>query len=325
MAYSDLAVKTFGRNQQHQTREGKMKAIVVSQYGGPEVLEYKEIADPSPGPDEVLIRVAAASINPFDLKQRSGELKEFAPIAFPGVLGIDVSGTVISCGEKVQGFTPGDRVFGMADQTYAELCVAKATSLVKVPASLDLVEAAAIPLVTTTGHQLISNGASVKQGQSVLVTGALGSVGRSAAYVAKLRGATVIAGVRKKQCQEAEELGVDNVLAVDDADAVKGLQLLDAVADTVDGATAALLMGKVQSGGIFASVLGPPKNSGQFPAVTVIPVFASPDSSVLSEMSKAVAEGRLSIPIAAKMSLKEAGEGHILVAKGTRGKVLLLP
>src|SRR5260221_8365316 len=140
-----------------------MKAIIVSQYGGPEVLECKDIADPSPGPDEVLIRVAAASINPFDLKRRSGEAKAFAPISFPGVLGIDVAGTVISCGEQVKGFTVGDRVFGMADQTYAELCVAKATRLAKVPSSLDLVEAAAIPLVTTTGHQLITRGAPVKQ------------------------------------------------------------------------------------------------------------------------------------------------------------------
>jgi NADPH:quinone reductase-like Zn-dependent oxidoreductase len=81
----------------------KMKAIVVSQYGGPEVLEYKDFPDPSPGPDEVLVRVAAASINPFDLKRRSGEAKAFAPINFPGVLGVDVAGTVISCGEQVTG------------------------------------------------------------------------------------------------------------------------------------------------------------------------------------------------------------------------------
>ncbi len=302
-----------------------MKAIIVSQYGGPEVLECKDIADPSPGPDEVLIRVAAASINPFDLKRRSGEAKAFAPISFPGVLGIDVAGTVISCGEQVKGFTVGDRVFGMADQTYAELCVAKATRLAKVPSSLDLVEAAAIPLVTTTGHQLITRGAPVKQGQLILVTGALGGVGRSAVYTAKSFGATVIAGVRKKQSQQAEELGADSIIAVDDADAIKGLQMLNAVADTVDGATAEMLIEKVKAGGIFASVLGAPQNSGRFPAVKVVPVFAEPDARTLSVMSKAVAEGELSIPIAAKMKLKETSDAHALVAKGTHGKVLLLP
>jgi NADPH:quinone reductase-like Zn-dependent oxidoreductase len=302
-----------------------MKAIIVSQYGGPEVLEYKDIADPSPGPDEVLIRVAAASINPFDLKRRSGELKAFAPINFPGVLGVDVAGTVIRCGEKVTGFTAGDRVLGMADQTYAELCLAKATNLAKVPPSLDLVEAAAIPLVTTTGHQLITRGATVKRGQSILVTGAVGGVGRSAVFVAKSLGATVLAGVRKQQFQEAKELGADSVIAVDDASVLKELQMLDAVADTVDGATADLLIGKVKSGGIFASVLGAPQNSGGFPAVKVVPVYAESDSRALSEMSRAVAEGRLSIPIAKKMKLKEAGDAHALVAKGIHGKVLLLP
>ena len=103
-----------------------MKAIVIARYGGPEVMEYKDYPDPSPGPDEVLVRVAATSINPFDIKQRSGEGKAFAPIAFPGVIGVDLAGTVIRCGDKVRGFAAGERVFGMAAQTYAELCVAKA-------------------------------------------------------------------------------------------------------------------------------------------------------------------------------------------------------
>src|SRR5271156_4063042 len=103
-----------------------MKAIVVSRYGGPEVLEYKEFPDPSPGQDEVLVRVGATSINPFDLKQRSGAAKAFAPINFPGILGLDFAGTVVRCGEKVKGFSEGDRVFAMAGQTYAELCVVRA-------------------------------------------------------------------------------------------------------------------------------------------------------------------------------------------------------
>src|SRR5262252_7308891 len=101
-----------------------MKAIIVSRYGGPEVLEYKDCPDPSPGPDEVLVRVAATSVNPFDIKRRSGEAKAFAPIKFPGIIGVDVAGTVISCGAKVQAFTAGDRVLGMAERTYAERCVA---------------------------------------------------------------------------------------------------------------------------------------------------------------------------------------------------------
>ncbi len=302
-----------------------MKAILVSQYGGPEVLKLGDSPDPSPGPDEVLVRVAAASINPFDLKQRSGEAKAFAPINFPGILGVDVAGTVISCGPDVKGFSAGDRVFGLAGNTYAELCVAKAASLAKIPAGLDLVAAAALPLVITTGYQLIANGASVQRGQSVLVTGALGSVGRVAVFTAKSRGATVIAGVRKKQLDQAAALGADGVVAVDDQEAVAGLPMLDAVADAVNGATAELLIGKVKAGGIFASVLGAPQNAAKYASVKVIPVYAQADPKALLELAQAVVEGKLTIPIAAKKPLKDAAEAHALVAKGVNGKVLLAP
>jgi NADPH:quinone reductase-like Zn-dependent oxidoreductase len=301
-----------------------MKAIVVSQYGGPEVLEYKDVPDPSPGPDEVLVRVVATSINPFDLKQRSGEAKAFAPINFPGVLGLDVAGTVISCGENVKGFSAGDRVFGMANQTYAERCVVKAKNLAKIPAKLDTVDAAALPVVTTTGNQLIINGAPVHSGQSILVTGAFGSVGRSAIFRAKSLGAKVIAGVRKKQADKAASLGADSIVAIDNAEAVSNLEPLDAVADTVNGATAEMLIAKVKSGGVFASVLGPPQNSAKFPGIKVVPVFANPDALALLQMAEAVLEGSLEIPIASKMPLKQAAEAHALVKRGVSGKVLLL-
>jgi NADPH:quinone reductase-like Zn-dependent oxidoreductase len=301
-----------------------MKAIVVSQYGGPEVLEYKDFPDPSPGPDEVLVRVVATSINPFDLKQRSGAAKAFAPIKFPGVLGLDVAGTVISCGEKVKGFSAGDRVFGMADQTYAERCVVKAQNLAKIPQGLDTVDAAALPIVTTTGYQLITNGAPVHRGQTILVTGAVGSVGRSAIFTAKSLGAMVVAGVRKKHLEQAGHLGAKSIVSLDNADAISNLQPLDAVADTVDGATAEALISRVKTGGIFASVLGPPQNSGKFPGVKVVSVFAQADAQVLIQMAQAVAGGKLEIPIAAKMPLKDAAKAHALIEKGTSGKVLLL-
>jgi NADPH:quinone reductase-like Zn-dependent oxidoreductase len=287
-------------------------------------MEYRDCPDPSPGPEEVLVRIAATSINPFDLMRRSGQAKDFAPISFPGIIGVDVAGTVMSCGNKVKGFSAGDRVFGMADQTYAERCVVKAESLAKVPPGLDLVEAAALPLVTTTGYQLIMKGARIQRGQTVLVTGALGSVGRSAVFTAKSLGAKVIAGVRKKQLEQAKALNVDGAVALDDQDAVAGLKALDAVADAVDGTAAALLIGKVKNGGIFASVLGPPKNSAEHASVKVVPIYAGPDAKALLEMATAVVEGRLSIPIVAKKSLKDAAEAHAMVAKGPNGKILLM-
>jgi NADPH:quinone reductase-like Zn-dependent oxidoreductase len=302
-----------------------MKAMVISKYGGPEVLEYKDLPDPVPGPGEMLVQVAATSINPFDIKRRSGAVKAFAPVSFPGILGVDISGTVIRLGPGVKGFSEGDRVFGMAAQTYAERCVVKAEYLAKIPASLDIVDAAAIPLVTTTGYQLIKVGVPVLKNQTVLITGALGNVGRSAVFTAKSLGAIVIAGVRRKHVEQAAKLGADSVVAIDDPEAVSSLQPLDAVADTVDGATAESLIARVKSGGVFASVVGPPRNSANFPAIKFVPVVAHADAQALIQMAKAVIAGDLEIPIASKMPLKQAVEAQALVEKGVSGKVLLIP
>ena len=214
-----------------------MKAIVVHQYGGPEVLKYEDYPDPVPGPGEALVRVAASSVNPIDYKRRAGLTKDFYPMQFPSLIGVDMSGTVVKAGPGVEGFSAGDQVFAMADNTYAQLCVVKADVLAKVPKGLDLVQAAALPLVTVTGNQLLS-ATGVKAGQTVIVVGAVGNVGRSAVFTAKERGATAIAGVLKKQMDEAKTVGADQVVATDDDTAIANLPPLDAVADTVDGRTA---------------------------------------------------------------------------------------
>ena len=154
-----------------------MKAIVVHQYGGPEVLKFEDYPDPVPGPGEVLIRVAAASVNPIDYKRRAGLTKDFYPLQFPGLIGVDMSGTVVEVGSGVEAFSAGNLVFAMVDNTYAELCVVKAEVLADIPEGLDLIEAAALPLVTTTGNQLLS-ATGIKAGQTVMVVGAIGNVGR---------------------------------------------------------------------------------------------------------------------------------------------------
>src|ERR1700685_1851122 len=118
-----------------------MKAIVVHEYGGPEVLKYEDYPDPVPGAGEVLVRVAAASVNPIDYKRRARLTKDFYPMTSPGLIGVDMSGTVAKLGAGVEGFSVGDQVFAMADNTYAELCVVKADVLAKVPKGLDLIEA----------------------------------------------------------------------------------------------------------------------------------------------------------------------------------------
>jgi NADPH:quinone reductase-like Zn-dependent oxidoreductase len=300
-----------------------MKAIVVHQYGGPEVLKFEDYPDPVPGEGEVLVKVAAASVNPIDFKRRAGMTKDFYPMHFPSLIGVDLAGTVVKTGPAVEGFAAGDQVFSMADNTYAELCVVKANALAKVPKGLDLIEAAALPLVTVTGNQLLT-ATGIKPGQTVLVVGALGNVGRSAVFTAKEIGATVIAGVLKRQAEEAKAVGADQVIPTDDDSALAQLAPVDAVADTVDGKLAETLIAKVKAGGVFASVLGAPKNAAKYPSVKVAPVFSHFDRKTLESMAAAVRDGKLVIPIGKKLPLRDAAQAHAEAEKGGAGKILLV-
>jgi NADPH:quinone reductase-like Zn-dependent oxidoreductase len=300
-----------------------MKAIVVHQYGGPEVLKYEDYPDPVAGEGEVLVRMAAASVNPIDYKRRAGLTKDFYPIQFPGLIGVDIAGTVANFGPGVEGFAIGDRVFAIADNTYAELCVVKAEVLAKIPKGLDLIQAAALPLVTTTGNQLLL-ATNIQAGQTVLVLGAAGNVGRSAVFTAKSRGATVIAGILKKQMDEANTVGADQVVATDDDSAIANLPPLDAVADTVGRSIAEELMAKIKPGGVFASVIGAPQNAAAYPSVKVVFVFSKFDRKTLEFMAEAVREGKLVIPISEQLPLREAAEAHAAAEKGATGKILLV-
>lgn len=300
-----------------------MKAIVLHEYGGPEVLKFEEYPDPTPGPGEVLVRVTAASVNPIDYKRRAGLTKDFYPMVFPGLIGVDLAGTVVKVMPGAESFSVGDRVFAMADNTYAELCAVNAAVLAKIPAGLDLIVAAALPLVTTTGNQLLS-ATGIRAGQTVMVVGAVGNVGRSAVFTAKARGATVIAAVLKRQTDEATRVGADQVVATDDDDAIARCPPLDAIADTVGGRVAEKLIAEIKPGGVYASVVGPPRNAAQYPAVKVVPVFSKFDRKTLEIMAEAVRDAELVIPVSQTLPLSKAAEAHAAAEKGGIGKIVLL-
>jgi NADPH:quinone reductase-like Zn-dependent oxidoreductase len=301
-----------------------MNAIVMNEYGGPEVLKFADYPDPTPGPGDVLIKVAAASVNPIDLLLRSGATKDFSPVEFPWIIGWDVSGTVLKLGPGVDQFSVGDRVFAWAYHTYAELCIVKANLLAKVPDGLDLVEAAALPLVTTTGNQLISLASGIKSGQTVLISGAIGSVGRAAVLTAKDKGARVIAGVRKNRLAEAKGLNTDQIVALDDDAAFGALAPVDVVANTVHGTTSELLLNKVKDGGTYASVTGVPDSAKSRPSVRAVAFVSKQDPKTLLYMAEAVRDGRLQIPISQKLPLKDAQQAHIAMEKRVAGKILLV-
>ncbi len=302
-----------------------MKASVMQQYGGPEVLIYSDFLDPAPVQGEVLIRVAAASVNPVDLFQRSGGTKDYLPVSFPGIIGWDVAGIVEALGPGVTSFAVGDRVMAWAFATYAELCAVNASVVSRVPDEINLQDAAALPLATPTGSQLISEASGVKPGLRVLVSGAAGTVARAAVRTAKDQGATVIAGIRADQRNEGGTLGADEVLALDDAAAFARLEPVDIVANTVKGDTASMLMDKIKAGGTFASVTGPPDNAANYPRVKVVPFVSKQSTQTMDYMAREAAAGRLTIPIALRMPLSEARKAHEAMAAGVSGKILLIP
>src|SRR5580700_7069584 len=215
-----------------------MRAAVIYGYGGPDELRLEDRPDPIPGPGDVLVRVAATSVNPFDLKMRSGVFKDVIRLTFPAILGFDVSGVVEAVGPGVESLGRGDRVFAQATQTYASLCLVKATDLVRIPADMDIIDVAALPTVTTTGSQLADLATQAQPGGTVLVTGADGNVGRSAVFAAKNKGWIVIAGVRTTQVEHVKATGADRVVALDDEGSLASLESVDAIADTVSGRTA---------------------------------------------------------------------------------------
>jgi NADPH:quinone reductase-like Zn-dependent oxidoreductase len=303
-----------------------MKAVVLHEYGGPEKLKFEsDVPDPEVRENTVLIAATAASVNPIDWKVRSGARQKDFPLSFPAILGRDVSGIVRAVGANVRTFKPGDRVLSFSNATYAELVAVDDSAVAHLPDGVELVNAAALPLISATGEQLVRLAANVREGQTVVVTGALGSVGRAAVHTAKKMGAQVIAGVRKKELEDAGLLGADGVVAIDDDEAIANLGLVDAIADTVGGDVAARLIKRVKQGGFFgyASVV-PVGIEGLNPTVRIKRVFAQPDPSKLREFADDMRDGKFILPIGRRLPLRNAAEAHALGEKGGAGKIVLL-
>jgi NADPH:quinone reductase-like Zn-dependent oxidoreductase len=301
-----------------------MRAVVLPEYGPPTALRIQTLSDPKPGPNEILVRVAGASVNPVDWKQRSGALRQFMPLTLPAVLGRDAAGTVAATGPGVSGFAVGDRVLGrVPGGGYAELVVATVDAWALVPAALDLADAGALPLVLLTGAQLAEEATDVRAGETILVTGATGSVGRATVFAAKGRGAKVYAGVRAKHRAEAAKLGADAVVAIDDEAEIARLPTLDGIADTVGGEVTQKLLAKLKPGGKIGSVLGEPAGAKERGFV-VRAFLTHSDPKRLGELAQAVADGKLVVPIAKRFPLAEAAAAHALAEQHVDGKVLLV-
>ena len=301
-----------------------MRAAVLPEYGPASALQLRTVPDPVPGPGEILVRMAGAGVNPVDWKQRSGAARAIFPLKFPAILGRDVSGTVSAVGPDVTAIKAGDRVLGhVIGGTYAELVVGPLKSWARVPERMDLADAGALPLVVLTGAQLAEEATDARPGETILVTGATGSVGRVAVFAAKRRGARVLAGVKSAHRAEAERLGADGVVLIDSDAEIAKLPALDGIADTVSGETIQKLLTKLKPGGKLGTLLGEIPGARQ-KGFAEKAILTRDDPKRLGELAQAVADGKLAIPIARRFPLAEAAAAHELAERGANGKVLLL-
>lgn len=190
-----------------------MQAIVIDNYGGPEVLNQRQLDTPKPGSKEVLVKVAASSINPIDFKIRQGALKFILNKKFPIVLGHDLSGEVVGLGSQISQFSVGDNVFGMNQfpnmGAYAEYVVVKEKYLAKAPLSISSSTSASVPLAALTALQGLRDFGKLEKGQEVIINGASGGVGTFAVQLAKQMGAHVTAVCSSKNIDLVLSLGAD--------------------------------------------------------------------------------------------------------------------
>ena len=307
-----------------------MRAISQDVLGGPEVLKEVELERPMPRPNEVLVRVRAAGVNPTDWKHRAngGFLGE--P---PFVLGWDVSGVVEAVGIGVARFRPGDEVFGMLSYpfghgSHAEYVTAPARAFAPKPASIDHTQAGALPLVSLTAWQALVEYADVRPGQRVLVHAAAGGVGHVAVQIAKARGAYVIGTASAGKHEFLRGLGADELIDYRETDFAEAVKDVDVVLDTLGGETSVRSLKVLRAGGVVVSIL--PVGSAEFHeeaerlGVRAVRMLVDADRADLRAITDLVEKGQLRVEIAGTFPLGGAAEAHALGDTGrTTGKLVL--
>lgn len=306
-----------------------MKAVQFHDYGGPDVVALADIPMPEPASSEVLVEIAAASINPIDWKMRAGLVREYFELALPHVLGRDFSGRVRAVGGEVRGITIGDEVFGVADAmrqgTHAEAIAVDAGLLARKPAALDHAGAAALGATGMTLIAAFEDAASISRGQKVLIHGGAGGLGHLAVQYARHRGAEVIATAGKANHDFVRALGADRVIdytACDFAEAVSGCDL---VLDTIGGEVHQRSLAVVKPGGVLVYVTAqpiPPNAAREDISVLRAPVRGR--RAVFERLADLVGQGVLTPVVEHRFPLAEAAGAYALSETGhARGKIVL--
>lgn len=332
-----------------------MLAAYIQRYGGPNVLQIGELPEPVPGRQDLLVDVAAASVNPIDFKVRDGKAKAMLPFKFPLILGNDLSGTVRVVGAGVRRFQPGDRIVARLGKSrigaFAERALVAEDDAALAPAALDLADAAALPLAGLTAWQALFEMGQLQAGQRVLIHAGAGGVGHLAIQLARWRGATVITTASAGNRQRCLALGASEVIDYRSTRFDDVLKDVDVVLDTQGGDTLMRSIAITRPGGHVISItamptpevarewgVGPPltwalawltrreRRAALARGVHYHYLFMRPDGALLGELVKLVDDGQLAPTIDQRYPLREAGKALAHVEAGhAAGKVLIIP
>ena len=312
-----------------------MKAVRIERYGNEEVVEIAEVERPTPGADQVLVKVKAAAVNPVDWKIRDG-LGEMFGVKPPLILGCEVAGTLESVGNRgpsrtgSSDFAVGDDVYGYLGAHsggYAEYVAAPASEFVRKPKEIDFDTAASVPVGALTAWQGIFDHGNLASGQRILITGASGAVGSMAVQLAKVKGAHVIGTGSGRNEEFVRGLGADEFIDYKKAKFEEEVNGVDVVFDTVGGETQDRAFQTLKRGGFLVSTVNPPsaEKAKEF-GVNVAMVVMMPKPDQLAEINRLVESEKLKVRVAMVLPLAEVKKAHQLSASGhADGKIILRP
>ena len=305
-----------------------MKAARIAAFGGTDVIAIEEIDRPAPGAGEVLVRVHAAGIGPWDALVRQG--LSALPQPLPLTLGSDIAGVVEAVGVDVSALAVGDEVYGVTNAQftggYAEYAVASATLIARKPIGLTFNEAASVPVVAVTASQMLFDHARLQKGQRVLIHGGAGNVGAFAVQLAKNAGLHVIATAAEGDLAFVRELGADEVIDYRAMAFETAVSDVDAVIDTVGGETRTRSYTVVKPGGIMVTAAGPIPEDEIIPKdVRAVFFMVEVTRARLEAISAMLEQRTLRTQIGTVLRLDAAGSAHEMLAGAThaRGKIVL--
>ncbi|WP_292576932.1 NADP-dependent oxidoreductase [Mesorhizobium sp.] len=309
--------------------DSSMMAWRVHEFGGPDVMRFEQIPRPNPGPGEVLIKVEAAGVGPWDGWIRAG--KSVLPQPLPLTLGSDLSGEIVAAGSGASDLRAGEQVYGVTNPrfigAYAEYAVASAAMVSRKPSSLTHIEAASVPVIAMTAWQGLFDQAQLKAGQTVLIHGAAGSVGAYAVQLARRAGLRTFATAAMEDVPYVHDLGASTVIDFQTQRFEKAVRDADAVIDLVGGETQERSFQVLRRGGkLISAVSHPDQNLARSHGVEAAFFLVKVTSQHLAEIAGLIDGGNLKTHVGAVLPLADAHEAHLMlegVRPRPKGKIVL--